>query len=292
MRVEMRAKPSASLQAKLGQRVLGAQETWRAIELGVDRGQARDQLAPRGAGEVAARGTDQHVPAGTAIACRKPRRRHRRRAPPWRAGAPGGRPWPWAPRSVAERFAEDRGLAARGVDHVDGFGAVLVLARAVARGDLAGVGGFVLLALEADCEAVERLLVRSGPQPRGQRDDGAAVHAAGKKRAERHVRHQPLRDRVGEVGAHAAYRIRLGDRHDVARRAPVARQHGGAATLDQQRVRGRQFVDAFEDRGRLRHVAEGEVILDRGRSDAARSRGAAANAASSEAKAKSPSMVV
>lgn len=253
-----------AFQAELGQRVLGAQPARRPIELRVGAGQRADD-APAQAGryhladrfrdgvEAVAAVAAEHLVAavagkrhgGVAAGQRADReRRHR--------------------GMVAERLAEHFRLVAGGADVVGGPGFSLVQA-AVAGGDLGGERAFVGRALEADGEGGQRPLPRLAPRRGGECDDGATVHPAGQEGAQRHIRHQPRADGSGEAGGQLGHGFGGRGGH-AGGRLPVAAglRAGLLAPCQQQVVGGRQAVDGGMDGGGVGHVAEGQVVIDRG----------------------------
>jgi len=121
-------------------------------------------------------------------------------------------------RGVAERLAEDSPLRARRLDHVHRGGALVVLHRAVALRHHGRVRGFILGALEADGEGVER----GGAQPRGGGHHRTGIDAARQEGPERHVGDQPPRRGDIQPGSQFRDRAKFVLFADVRRRLPVA----------------------------------------------------------------------
>ena len=157
-----------TVQAEFVQRVLGAQPARCAVELRVVARQRANGMAAQTGGHMAAHAFHQRMPAiapvaGEYLVTAVARQRHGGVAAGQRADAVGG-----YRRDVAERLTEDAALQAGGVDHVHCCRTLIVLGGAVAPGDHGGERGFVLAALEADGEGIQRRL----PQPGGQRHHG------------------------------------------------------------------------------------------------------------------------
>ncbi len=106
-----------------------------------------------------------------------------------------------------------------------------------------------------------------GAHARHHRDDGARIHAAGEKRAERHLGDHAQPDRLPQAIDQLRLRLALGDRivEGEAHIPVLARLGDGLAAPDRERVRRRQLGGARIDGARLRNVAEREILFDRKR---------------------------
>ena len=131
-----------------------------------------------------------------------------------------------------------------------------------ALGHRLGVAALVMVGLvEADRAGLHRALGAF----RHQRDDGGAVHPAGEKRAQRHIRNEPRANRrahpIEQFGLQRARRslYAVGEIHVP----PPARRWHRLAALDEQAVTRRQLPHAGDEAGIIGHIAERHEILDR-----------------------------
>ena len=164
-------------------------------------------------------------------------------------------------RAVGVRLVVDAGELVDEVEVVAGH-VIDEMTRLVAIGHLLGKARLVEgRIVERDRAGVDRL---AGDARHG-RDHGAGVHAARQERPERHLGDHAQADRFLEAAVQflAGFLERDRARQREAHVPVLDRLGHGLAALHGQPVAGRQLLRAGEDRARLGHVAEREVLLDR-----------------------------
>ncbi len=101
------------------------------------------------------------------------------------------------------------------------------------------------------------------------RNHRARVHASREERSERHVGHHLEIDGVPQTRQQlVAELLRRGVRTRRKRDVPVLARGGARGASNQRkRVAGSELRHAFENRARVGHITEREVLLDRGRAN-------------------------
>ena len=147
-------------------------------------------------------------------------------------------------------------------EHLDGVGAddELVVIAAKGVGDDARVRQLVERGL---FEPDGKRLHRPVHQSRHDRDNRARVDATAQKRAERHVRQQPLAHRVGEQRHELGARVGLADRALWRVRQRPVPPDPNALAIPHEQMRRRQLADPAIDRERRGNRHVGQITVER-----------------------------
>ena len=170
---------------------------------------------------------------------------------------------------VAEGFAEQARDLARHGEVIRRRAILGDMARAVALGHHRGIRPLVRRAGEADGEGGERLARRH----RGEAGHRAGIDAARKEGAERHIGHHPRPHRSIEAPPQCLGRIGAAGDGRAWRRPEAPLDRLRLAQAEQHEMPRRQAANGGIDGRRLRHVAEGQEVIQRHRIEAARQLG-------------------